>query len=98
MKVAKSDAKAPETNKVNEVKMEPVILLDSEEERVDPSRGSKDGGNPCYSRRGKSEAKADNMHGVKKEVVKTKEAKKAAKDPEKHFLILRLVVCASGLK
>lgn len=47
---------------------------------------------------GKSEAKADNMHGVKKEVVKTKEAKKAAKDPEKHFLILRLVVCASGLK
>lgn len=53
MKVAKSDAKAPETNKVNEVKMEPVILLDSEEERVDPSRGSKDGGNPCYSRRGK---------------------------------------------
>ncbi|KAG5621437.1 hypothetical protein H5410_006655 [Solanum commersonii] len=141
--LGKSDAKAPETNKVNEVKMEPVILSDSEEERVDPSRGSKDGGNPCYSHPGgkshakddnmlgltkktpetkeakrvfmelivlsdseeenvhpprgsknwgnlcylhpggKSDAKADNMHGVKKKVVETKKAKKAAKDPDK---------------
>ncbi|WMV14997.1 hypothetical protein MTR67_008382 [Solanum verrucosum] len=146
--LGKSDAKAPETNKVNEVKMEPVILSDSEEERVDPSRGSKDRGNPCYSHpggkshakddnmlgltkktpetkeakrvfmelivlsdseeenihppcgsknwgnlcylhpgfmmiRGKSDAKADNMHSVKKKVVETKKAKKAAKDPDK---------------
>ncbi|XP_049388119.1 HMG1/2-like protein [Solanum stenotomum] len=32
---------------------------------------------------GKSDAKADNMHGVKKKVVETKKAKKAAKDPDK---------------
>ncbi|MCD7472244.1 hypothetical protein HAX54_013270 [Datura stramonium] len=29
--------------------MEPIFLSDSEEERVGPSGGSKDGGNPCYS-------------------------------------------------
>lgn len=32
---------------------------------------------------GKSDAKADNMLGVKKKVLETKEAKKAAKDPDK---------------
>ncbi|XP_059294967.1 high mobility group B protein 6-like isoform X2 [Lycium ferocissimum] len=68
--------KAPETKKANEVKMEPVILLDSEEERVGQSSGSKDGGNPCYSHIvGKSDAK-DNMLGVKKKAPETKEVKK----------------------
>ncbi|XP_060193250.1 high mobility group B protein 2-like [Lycium barbarum] len=69
--------KAPETKKANEVKMEAVILLDSEEERVGQSSGSKDGGNPCYSHPGgKSDARADNMLSVKKKAPETKEAKK----------------------
>ncbi|XP_060195119.1 high mobility group B protein 6-like [Lycium barbarum] len=72
--------KAPETKKANEVKMEPVILLDSEEERVRQSSGSKDGGHPCYSHPGKSDAKVDNMLGVKKKAPETKEVKKVFKE------------------
>ncbi|KAK6796823.1 hypothetical protein RDI58_004524 [Solanum bulbocastanum] len=79
MKVGKSDAKASETNKANGVNMEPVILSDSEEERVDPSSGSEDGGNPG----GQSDAKADNMLGLKKKALETNEAKEDAKDAYK---------------
>lgn len=54
MKGDKSDSKADNMldveKKANEVKMEPVILSDSEEERVDPSS---DWGNPCYWHPGK---------------------------------------------
>ncbi|KAK6796822.1 hypothetical protein RDI58_004523 [Solanum bulbocastanum] len=76
--------KIPETKVAKRVFMELIVLSDSEEENVHPSRVSKDWGNPCYLHPGgKSDAKDDNMHGVKKKVVETKEAKKAAKDPDK---------------
>ncbi|MCD7472245.1 hypothetical protein HAX54_013271 [Datura stramonium] len=37
------------SRKSKKAKMEPVELSDSEEQIVDPSGGSKDAGNPCYS-------------------------------------------------
>ncbi|XP_006367428.1 FACT complex subunit SSRP1-like [Solanum tuberosum] len=77
--LGKSDAKSSETNKANGVNMETVILSDFEEERVDPSSGSEDGGNPG----GQSDAKANNMLGLKKKALETNEAKEAAKDPDK---------------
>ncbi|XP_059294938.1 B3 domain-containing protein REM9-like [Lycium ferocissimum] len=54
--------------KLKWISQEPIDISDSEEESVDPTRSSKDGGNPCCSRPGKSDVKADNMLGMKKRV------------------------------
>ncbi|XP_016508545.2 uncharacterized protein LOC107826112 [Nicotiana tabacum] len=86
MKGGKSDGKtdnmigmkknAPVTKKMKEVKMESTELSDSEEESVDPTNGSNSGGNTCYPHPGgKSDVKADNMIGVKKNAPATKKTK-----------------------
>ncbi|XP_060195111.1 high mobility group B protein 6-like [Lycium barbarum] len=83
-KLKKVKMKRGESSGKSKWSQEPIDISDFEEECVNPSRSSKDGGNPGFSRpEVKSDAKADNMLGLKKKAPETKEAKKVAKDPDK---------------
>ncbi|XP_059281927.1 high mobility group B protein 13-like isoform X1 [Lycium ferocissimum] len=83
-KLKKVKMKRGESSGKSKWSQEPIDISDFEEECVNPSRSSKDGGNPGFSRpEVKSDAKADNMLGLKKKAPKTKEAKKVANDPDK---------------
>ncbi|PHU25372.1 High mobility group B protein 2 [Capsicum chinense] len=76
-----------------------IELSDSEEETVDPFPGSKEVGNTWCSHPGyKFNGKADNMINVKKKALWTKEAKKAAKDPNKHKMPARCSFVKRGWK
>ncbi|OIT21610.1 hypothetical protein A4A49_35703 [Nicotiana attenuata] len=82
---SENEEDAGPSRRAKKVKMDPIVLSDSEEENIDPSGG----GNSSYSlpgfimKGGKFDAKANSMLGLRKKAPETKKAKKAAKDPNK---------------